>query len=190
MSLQEEKTVPQVTVRQVSFARILLTGFRATGKSLVGQVLADRLGVEFLDTDALLCQQFGCSLADYVAEYGWARFRKMEECLLLNLCERSAVVIATGGGAVLHEQAWQSLRRQSVSVWLQADEHIIERRLTADVHSEHQRPSLTGMEPCLEIKELLFERTPLYLRGSDFGVRTDNCTPMELARKIEFLLPG
>jgi len=184
MLLQKEKT-EQPVVRQLFFDRILLTGFRATGKSLIGRLLADRLGLDFLDTDALLCRLAGCSVADFVTEHGWTRFREMEERLLMDLCRRSGVVIATGGGAVLHEQAWTSLRRRSASIWLQADEQTIERRLAADVHSGHQRPSLTGMDPGLEIKKMLSERIPLYLRGSDFAVRTDGRSPRELVEEIE-----
>jgi len=184
MPAPKEKT-GQPAISPFFFDRILLTGFRATGKSLVGRLLADRLALDFLDTDALLCRLIGCSVADFVAEYGWARFREQEEHVLMDLCRRSGVVIATGGGAVLHKQAWAALRRKSASVWLQADEQTIQQRLAADSHSEQQRPSLTGMDPALEIQGMLSERTPLYQRGSDFAVRTDGRSPRELVKEIE-----
>jgi len=184
MPVPKEKT-GQPAVRPLFFDRILLTGFRATGKSLVGRLLADRLALDFLDTDALLCRRIGCSVADFVTEHGWTRFREQEEHVLMDLCRRSGVVIATGGGAVLHKQAWDALRSRSASVWLRADERTIQQRLVTDVQSEQQRPSLTGMDPSCEINTLLAERTPLYRRGSDFAVRTDGRSPGELVEEIE-----
>jgi len=185
MLRKDKKIKPHTLVRPIPFKRILLTGFRATGKSLVGQLLADRLDMEFLDTDALLCQRFGCSVTEFVGKYDWDRFRQQEEQLLLDLCERADVVIATGGGAILHERAWQLLRRQSFCIWLQADEATIQQRLSGDDQSEHQRPSLTGEDPCLEVKTLLAERTPLYQKGSDLTLQTDGYTPQELVDKVE-----
>ncbi len=183
--LVQKKTMEPPVIRQLFFDRILLTGFRATGKSLVGRLLADRLALDFLDTDALLCRLIGCSVADFVAEQGWSRFREMEERLLMDLSRRSGAVIATGGGAVLHQQTWKALRRKSASIWLQADEQTIKRRLITDVHSEQQRPSLTGMDPVLEIQEMLSERIPLYQCGSDFAIRTDGRSPRDLVEEIE-----
>jgi len=177
--------MPYASVTPIPFERILLTGFRATGKSLVGQLLADTLEKKFLDTDALLCQRFGCSITAFVRKYGWKRFRHQEEQLLLDLYLQADVVIATGGGAILHERAWQLLRRQSFCVWLQADEATIRQRLSKDDKSAYQRPSLTGKDPDLEIKTLLAERTPLYQKGSDLALQTDECTPQELVDKIE-----
>ncbi len=167
------------------FKRILLTGFRATGKSLVGKLLAERLRMEFLDTDEILCSQLDCCVADYVVQCGWDRFRRLEQALLQKLCEKSGVVIAAGGGAVLHEQAWQSLCHDSVSIWLRADERTIENRLSTDEHSPQQRPSLTGKDPRREVRELLAERVPLYRKGSDFAIRTDGRIPRELVDEIE-----
>jgi len=183
--LVQKKTMEPPAVRQLFFDRILLTGFRATGKSLVGRLLADRLALDFLDTDALLCHRIGCSVADFVAEQGWDRFREQEKHVLKDLCRRSGVVIATGGGAVLHKQEWEALRSRSAGIWLQADGQTIQHRLAADVLSEQQRPSLTGMEPALEIEAMLSERIPLYLQGSDFAVRTDGRSPGELVEEIE-----
>jgi len=164
--------------------RILLTGFRATGKSRVGKILADILGLTFLDTDHLLSRHLGCTLTDYVARHGWAAFRQQEEELLRGLAGEKGVVIASGGGAVLHEEAWESLRRGSVSVWLQASEETIARRLFLDSCSSRQRPSLTGMASGEEVQLVLAEREPFYRAASDFALATDDNSPRELAQAI------
>ena len=186
--VEKSSTITRNSGVILPFDRILLTGFRATGKSLVGRLVADRIGWEFLDSDTLLCAQTGHSVTAYVAAFGWQRFRQLEEQLLRGLCRRSSVVIATGGGAIIHEQAWQTLRKKSIVIWLRADEQTIENRLRIDTHSRHQRPSLTGGALHREIRELLAERTPLYRRGSDVAVITDGRVPVELAMEIEAAL--
>ncbi len=176
--------------RQSPFDRIILTGFRATGKSLVGGLLAERLGQDFLDTDRLLCARSGLSVQTFVDRYGWLHFRRQEERLLLSLKRRSSVVIATGGGAVLHEQAWRSLRKKSIVFWLHADFSTIEKRMLADVQSPRQRPSLTGGDCIEEIREMLVIREPLYRQGSDHIIITDDRQPLALVREIEQVLAG
>ncbi len=166
------------------FDRIILTGFRATGKSLVGSMLARRLGLDFCDTDTLLCADSGLSVAEYVARYGWPDFRRREEQVLLALGNRSSVVIATGGGAILHEQAWRTLRKKSIIFWLRADCATIEQRLSADSRSRRLRPSLTGGDLSGEIREQLALRTPLYRRGSDVVIDTDGCPPLDIVREV------
>jgi len=183
--VENRRTKAQNAAARMCFERILLTGFRATGKSLIGQLFADRIGWEFLDTDALLCVQTGYTVAAYVEQFGWQRFRQMENRLLLDLCTRTSVVIATGGGAILHEQAWRILRKKSIVIWLDAGVQTIENRLMADAYSKHQRPSLTGEEPHQEIGALVAERAPLYKKGSDFVVMTDGRSPADLIMDIE-----
>jgi len=164
--------------------RIILTGFRATGKSLVGRMLADQLGLDFCDTDTLLCKRYGLSVREFVDRFGWPAFRQREERLLVSLRRRFSVVIATGGGAILHEQAWRSLRKKSIIFWLRADCATIEQRLSLDENSCHLRPSLTGEDLPEEIREQLALRSPLYRRGSDIVIDTDGRPPAELVREM------
>lgn len=188
--IQQHQDKAGISGKGAPFDRIILTGFRATGKSLVGGLLAERLGLDFLDTDRLLCARNGLSVQAFVAQYGWIHFRRQEERLLLTLEKRSAVVIATGGGAVLHEQAWRSLRKKSIVFWLHADFSTIEKRMLADVQSPRQRPSLTGGDCVEEIKEMLVIREPLYRQGSDHIIITDDRQPLALVREIEQALAG
>jgi Shikimate kinase len=57
---------------------IVLTGFRATGKTSVGKALATKLGYAFSDTDRLLCERLHAPIADIVARHGWPFFRQAE----------------------------------------------------------------------------------------------------------------
>ncbi len=171
----------------IQFKRIILTGFRATGKSLVGRILAKNMSLDFLDTDNLFVKQTGVTLAEFIEKYGWDEFRILEEKILFFLSKMSGVVIATGGGAILHGHAWAALRGngEGVSIWLRAEIATIINRLAEDKGSTRQRPSLTG-ECCLtETKTLVEQRQPLYDAGSDMSFDTDRLSPSELADKIE-----
>jgi shikimate kinase len=166
---------------------IILTGYRATGKSAVGRLLAARLGSAFLflDMDRLIEQRQGCTIKELVAARGWPHFREAERRLLDELAGRRGLVIATGGGAILHRQAWAALRTSGLVVWLTADRETICRRLAADAATEGQRPSLTGGNIEEEVAGVLAEREPLYRQGSDLAIDTTSRSPEAIVREIE-----
>lgn len=166
-------------------ARVILTGFRATGKSVVGSLLAALLGYRFIDTDEELSATMHCSVAEYVREHGWTSFRKLERELLDHLALMSHVVVATGGGAVLHQEEWQNFRKESLVVWLQADARTISKRLQVDPASERQRPSLTANGTIEEVESVLAEREKSYREGSDVAIDTTDKSPEEIAAQIQ-----
>ena len=88
--------------------KVILTGYRATGKTSIGKILADLLGFDFIDTDLAIEKRQGESIAEMVGRGGWDLFRRKEEDMLLELCRRRNIVIASGGGSVIHENAWEN----------------------------------------------------------------------------------
>ena len=160
---------------------IVLTGFRATGKTVVGKILADLLGYRFIDTDEEICSRLGSTITDSVDRHGWQPFRDCEQEVLLSLAGEKRTVAATGGGSVLHLQAWQQLHSRAFVIWLRADASTLVSRLTADRNTVQQRPSISGREVKTEIPSLLEERDPLYRAGSDIALETATGTPNELA---------
>ena len=164
--------------------KVILTGYRATGKTSVGKILADLLGFNFIDTDLAIEKKQGESIAEIVGRGGWDLFRRHEEDMLLELARRSNLVIATGGGAVMHENAWKKLRNNGLAVWLTADLKTICQRLAADNCTDDQRPPLTEMGTMDEISMVLSERRPLYKKSSDLTVNTEEKTPEEIAGVI------
>lgn len=144
---------------------IILIGYRATGKTTVGRSLADRLGFSFIDVDQAIEQKEDQSIAVMVEQHGWDYFRQREKAMLLDLAGRKNQVIATGGGAVLHQDIWPTIKQSGLVIWLHADIQTICKRLAGDAISDSQRPSLTGADIQQEVSTVLRERTPLYERG-------------------------
>lgn len=165
--------------------KIILTGYRATGKTLVGLMLAENLNLEFIDMDELLATRAGLSIREIVADRGWDHFRMLERTLLAELVDRKNAVISTGGGAILHQDIWDLLRQTGLVVWLTADPDTICRRLANDEKSTDQRPSLTGANLYREATQVLAEREPLYRKGSHLVVDTGDRTVGEVAYLIE-----
>lgn len=165
--------------------KIVLTGFRATGKSTIGLLVANQLEYQFLDTDQVLSQQFGTTIAQIVARHGWPFFRHAEAQLIGELSSASGVVIATGGGAIEHQIQWQLLRRGSFVVWLDADAPTISQRIAADSTSTTQRPALISeASPEEEITQLLRKRNPLYALGSDIRLDTVQGNVQDLVASV------
>jgi shikimate kinase len=164
--------------------KVILTGYRATGKSSIGKILADLLGFGFIDTDEAIEKRQGETIAEMVGRGGWDLFRRKEENMLLDLAASKNKVIATGGGSVMHEKAWQKLRKNALVVWLTADVKTICRRLAADSDTDDLRPPLTEMGTMNEIAMVLSERQPLYEKSSDITIHTEGKTPEEAAEAI------
>jgi len=163
---------------------IVLTGFRATGKTSVGRMLAQKLHYTFIDADLLLCERLGAPIADIVARHGWAFFRQAERQLLMEVPEMEQTVLATGGGAIEHQEEWLQIRNCCYVVWLDADVATVRQRMSNDPNSAEQRPSLTGRSVHDEIEELLLRRTPLYAAGSDLRLDTRGKAPTALVESI------
>jgi len=164
--------------------KIILIGYRGTGKSTVGRAVAQKLGLPFLDMDQALEEEAGCTIGEMVAAAGWDVFREREHRLLAALAERPAMVLATGGGAVLHQELWPRLKAENLVVWLTADTATIGRRLGSDAKSTAQRPSLTGQDIRTEIAAVLAEREPLYRQSATLAIDTTTTPVAEAAARI------
>ncbi len=144
---------------------IVLIGYRATGKTSVGKLLAQKLDRPFVDVDQAVEKKAGESISAMVAAKGWDFFRAEEKDMLLELTSNPGQVIACGGGAILHQDIWPQLKKVSFVVWLKADVDTICRRLAGDQATQGQRPSLSGQDIYSEVSGILAKRTPLYAGG-------------------------
>jgi len=166
--------------------KLLLTGYRATGKSSAGRMLAERLGLEFVDTDDLIENRAGKCISELVKETGWPGFRSMEKEVLHEVIHSPAsAIVACGGGAVLHGNVLGNLPPDCHVVWLRAGVNTIVSRIEADSRSDKLRPSLTEASSLRqEVEDVLTEREPLYRKFSRFIIDTDG---LEAADTVDAL---
>jgi len=153
---------------------VLLIGPRGAGKSSVGALLAETLGLPFVDTDLRIEERTGRTIADLLRD---GSFREREAEVLEVALGAPPAVIAAGGGAVL----WQGLARAARgwwTVWLDADARTLARRIAAD---RRERPSLTGRPAEVEIGAIAAERSPLYARLAARRVDTTLLDPGQVA---------
>lgn len=144
-----------------------LIGSRAVGKTFIGRLLAGRLGYDFVDTDELIQQQSGMTIAELVGQQGWPAFRTIERDVL-DACSRlDRVVVATGGGAVMHSEVWPRIKERALVIWLTAPVETVLQRIGADPGSASLRPPLLGGNQRQEYETVLREREPLYRRLAD-----------------------
>nr|MBF0222874.1 shikimate kinase [Desulfobulbaceae bacterium] len=165
--------------------KIILVGYRATGKTTIGKLLADRLSFNFIDMDKAIESRENSLIRDLVKTKGWPYFREKEKCLLEELInQQDRLVIATGGGAILHQELWPKVLRAGMVVWLKADQETICRRLAEDALTCSQRPSLTGGGTEQEVASVLAQREPLYKAGSHIAVDTAGKTITEIVDTV------
>ena len=148
-------------------ARIVLVGFMGAGKSTVGPLLAARIGWDFLDLDRAIESDAGRTVAQIFASEGEAGFRERERAAALRAAARSALVLATGGGAFSEPATREALRAGAFTVWLRCALDEALRRLPDD----GSRPLrgkrgtmqgiLTAREPHYGMAELTIDTTAL-----------------------------
>lgn len=155
---------------------IALVGYRGTGKSTVGRILAERLGRPFADADREVESLDGRPIRVIFAEEGEPAFRAIEARVLAELATRlgeSGGVLATGGGAILREENRRTLRDFGFVAWLTAEVETLAQRLRVSSRGGDDRPALTSAGTLDEIAEVLEARTPLYSQAADIAIATD-----------------
>ena len=164
--------------------KAVLIGPPGSGKTTLGLLLADLLGVSFRDTDADVEAVAGKPVADIFIEEGEARFRELELQAVRQALAEHDGVLSLGGGAVLNEEAQQLLAGHPV-VYLQVGLSDAVQR----VGLASARPLLV-LSPRSQLKKLMEERRPIYERLAVLTVVTDKREPAELAEEILKGLPS
>lgn len=168
-----------------NLSNLVLIGYRATGKTSVGARLAKLLHRPFVDLDQVLVREAGQSIADIVAQGGWAEFRRMEKELVARYRRGEGQILATGGGVVLDPDNVAALKENGILIWLTADPAAIQARLAQDQPRDANRPSLTGGDTLGEVAEVLKNRVPFYQAAAQIIVDT---THRSVAQVVELVL--
>jgi shikimate kinase len=168
---------------------IALIGFRASGKSLVGKLLAQQLRQAFVDMDETLVTVSGKSIAQWVQAEGWESFRQAESELLERLAQEPELVVATGGGVVLNSRNRDLLKDHFLVVWLKTSPETTHLRLLDDPATGANRPAFTTLPLREEIQNILAERSGLYEETAHLILETDDAPPSQLVSRILSHLP-
>ncbi len=163
---------------------IFLIGYRGTGKTTVGTLVARELDWSLVDADEELERRAGKTIAQIFADDGEQVFRDVESEVIAILSDRDQTVISLGGGAVMRSQNREAIVGRGHIVWLQADVETIAARVLGDESTAARRPNLTAKGGLQEIREILDERAPIYQQTCDWAVDTEGKTPEQVADEI------
>lgn len=166
-------------VARVGATSIALTGMMGTGKTVVGRLLATRLGWSFVDTDPQVEQTAGKSVAEIFAQDGEAAFRRLERHAVEEALGRPGSVVSLGGGAVLDPATRHILCSRGITIWLQADIATCAARAAGE-----GRPLLQGKDPLVMLERILDQRRALYAEVADLEIDTGPLDPDEVVNCI------
>ena len=160
---------------------IILIGYRGTGKSVVGELLALKLNREVISMDEEIVKKAGMSIPQFVEQNGWPKFRDLETEVAKELALRDKIIIDCGGGVIERPENIPALQTNGVVFWLQASVDVIVSRIADGT----ERPALTeGKTFTDEVEEVLDRRTPLYSAAAQHTINTDEMTPEQVADAI------
>jgi len=149
---------------------VYLIGPMGSGKTTIGQRLAKKLNLEFLDNDHELQKQTGASVNLIFDLEGEKGFRKRETAMLKKLTARNGVLLATGGGTVLAPENRELLRSTGIVVYLRTTVNQQIKRLVRD----KSRPLLQSGDRKEKLTRLAAERNPLYEALADITYQSRN----------------
>lgn len=153
----------------LSKRNVFLIGPMGSGKTAVGRQLARTLKFGFHDSDSEIEKRTGVDIAFIFEKEGEEGFRVREHDVIVDLARLEPIVLATGGGAVLHADNRRVLAERGRVVWLQASVH---QQIERTRHGRH-RPLLLDTDPRVRLDELMRQREPLYAEIADVTVATD-----------------
>ena len=160
--------------------RLLLVGMMAVGKTTTGRLCAQRLGWQFLDSDAQILAETGRSAQEIFDSEGDDALRSWETKVLRDAIDEPVpVVVAVAGGVVLSETNRALLVKSGVVVWLRASIETLSER----VERGGARPRL-GDDPERSLRELYRTRHPLYASVAAFVIDVDDLAPEEVVARL------
>ena len=137
---------------------LVLVGLMGAGKSAIGRLVAQQLGLPFIDTDTEIERVSRMSISELFAAYGEEEFRALETRVIKRLLRTGPRVVSTGGGAFINEKTRKQIERGGVSVWLSADLDVLWER----VNKRDHRPLLKTENPKQTLQDLMDKRYPIY----------------------------
>ncbi len=163
---------------------LILIGYRGSGKTTVGKLLSEKLGMPWLDLDQRIELAIGEPIKDFFASRGEEAFRDVESRVLEECSALPSHVLSLGGGAVLREENRRVLAHSGWTVWLHCSTEVLATRLQKDQTTGRPRPSLTGGDVVAEIEQVMRVREPIYRVAADWDIDVGMLGPEDIAERI------
>lgn len=163
---------------------VFLIGLMGSGKTTIGQLLAKRLQLPFIDSDHELELRTGVSVATIFEIEGEAAFRQREAALIDEISGRENIVLGTGGGAILNAQTRAVLRERGTVIYLHSTAETSYER----VRRNRDRPLLMVSDPLQRLRQLYAVRDPLYASTAHHIIESYRDRPTAVVNEIAALL--
>lgn len=165
---------------QAKYNNLILIGPMGAGKSSVGKYLAQKLYMDFYDTDEEIEKRTGVDIGWIFDIEGEEGFRRRETEVIKELVKRSSIVLATGGGSILEKENRDILAQYGTVIYLEVSLDYQQHRTIND----SRRPLLRVKNRQETLEKLYHERTPFYQSLADLKVLTDNRGIRDVADEI------
>jgi shikimate kinase len=167
---------------------LYLIGYRGSGKSTVGRVVAGLLDRPFIDTDVEIERASGMTIKEIFEREGEKGFRDRETAAIQIAATfpdaKNERVISLGGGAILRENNQTIIRSSGRCVYLKASAELLYQRITADHSTISRRPNLSAGGGFDEVVDILNKRSHLYEKLAQKIVSIEGRSPDEIAEEI------
>lgn len=165
---------------------LVMVGLMGCGKTSVGRRLSAKLDLPFVDADEEIEAAAGKTISEIFADHGEAHFRDGERKVIARLLKNGPQVLATGGGAFMHPETRENIKRAGISIWLKAELPVLMRR----VMRRDNRPLLKTADPEARMRELMIARYPIYAEADLVANSRDVPHEVIVEEIIEGLLSG
>ena len=167
ISQEENRRVTGETLKQIE--NIVLIGMPGCGKTVVGEIIADKAPRIFADTDKIIMQRSGMTSEHWIAAKGEASFREAEMKAISIAARDTGTVISTGGGTPLREVNRMVMRQTGRVYWLTRPNALL---------------AVSGRPLSADLDQLLAARAPIYEETADVIIDAEHLTPEQVADKI------
>tara|TARA_B100000989_G_scaffold281789_1_gene246295 strand:+ start:537 stop:1073 length:537 start_codon:yes stop_codon:yes gene_type:complete len=171
-------------MKQILSKSIVLMGLMGSGKSAIGKVLSEKMGIPFSDTDKIIEKEVGKTINEIFNDSGEKYFRQIEEIVVGRVLDKTAHIISTGGGSILSPKTRNAIKSKSFSIWVQCNVDIISKR----IHDQKKRPLLKNKNILDTLVKKNKERIKFYRQADSHIVNENSNIEMTVEAIVKDLL--